>query len=289
MALLQSSTFDFLDEHHILFPSSVDDSLYVYDIRDMPPINSRRRKSKGTHCFEIAVSRSLGNLAASSIDLRCNSLVAGQHASPASFHTDPSQRMVSLLINAASDPTDADVHSRREQREVHARASALLAWTKTHPAPPNACVVVPWSAWGPAAARVVAPRLDDTTWCTSKSKFLGSGMRVITPPTSHGDASVVTVTDYHPARVFRGLQAEKHRARISHTHRNGPTQMEGKVVHVDPERDNGRQRPSPLFRSRSSSVPLPTVRTLPPLFNSLQPNQCNYSSLPVVPVCAECP
>ncbi|KAI9434403.1 hypothetical protein H4582DRAFT_2177318 [Lactarius indigo] len=217
MASLQHSTFDFLDEHHILFPSSIDDSIYVYDTRAMPPMNSRRQKSKGTHCFEISMPRFLGSHAACSINLRCNSLSVGQDASPASFHADPRQRMVTLLITASPNPTGAHGHPRRGQCEMHARASALLAWTKTHPAPPNASVVVPWSAWGPAAARVVVPRVDDTTLCASKSKFLGSGMRVITPPSSRSDGtSVVTVMDYHPARVFRGLRTEKQRRHNSH-------------------------------------------------------------------------
>ncbi|KAI9454765.1 hypothetical protein BJY52DRAFT_1188741 [Lactarius psammicola] len=259
MASLQHSTFDFLDEHHILFPNSIDDSLYVYDIHAMPPMNSRRRKSKGTHCFEISVPRFLANHAACSIDLRCNSLAAGQDASPASFHADPHQRMVTLLITAGPDTTGVHGQSRQEQCELHARASALLAWTKMHPAPPNASVVVPWSAWGPAAARVVVPRVDDTTLCASKSKFLGSGMRVITPPSLRSDGtSVVTVMDYHPARVFRGLRAEKQRWYNSHTCPTAPTEMQGMLAHADPERDNNKQGPTTNSRSRSKSLPLPT-------------------------------
>ncbi|KAH8982861.1 hypothetical protein EDB86DRAFT_2834202 [Lactarius hatsudake] len=260
MASLQHSTFDFLDEHHILFPSSIDDSLYVYDARAMPPMNSRRRKSKGTHCFEISMPRFLGNHVTCGIDLRCNSLSAGQDESPASFHADPHQRMISLLITAGPNSTGAHGHSPREQCEMHVRASALLAWTKMHPAPPNASVVVPWSAWGPAAARVVVPRVDDTTLCASKSKFLGSGMRVITPPSSRSDGtSVVTVMDYHPARVFRGLQAEKHRWHNSHTCLTTPTQH-GTLAQADPEWDNNKHGPraSTNSRSRSKSLPLPS-------------------------------
>ena len=277
MASLQYSTFDFLDEHHILFPSSIDESLYVYDTRSMPPMNSRRRKSKGTHCFEISVPRFLGDHASCSLDLRCNSLAAGQDSSPAAFHADPKQRMVTLLITAGPNSAGAHVHSRRAHCEMHARASVLLTWTRTHPAPPNACVVVPWSAWGPGAARVITPRVDDTTRCASKSKFLGSGMRVITPPASRSDGtSVVTVTDYHPARVFRGLRAEK--------------QMQGIIAHADPKRDDNRQGPILNSRSRSRSVPLPTVRALPHLPRPLKPNYYNYlPSLPAVLAYAACP
>ena len=267
---LQYSTFEFLDEHHILFPSSIDESLYVYDIRSMPPINSRRQKSKGTHCFEISVPRFFGNHAPCALDLRCNSLAAGQDESPAPFHADPHQRMVTLMITTGPNPTDAHDHSRREHCEMHARASALLAWTKMHPAPPNGCVVVPWSAWGPTAARVVTPRADDTTRCASKSKFLGSGMRVVTPPSSRSDGtSVVTVTDYHPARIFRGLRAERQQHQHNH---HASTQMQGVLAHADPEQDNISHSPILNLRSRSKSLPLPTVRTLPPLLGHPEPN-----------------
>ena len=247
MASLQNSTFDFLDEDHILFPSSIDESLYVYDIRSMPPIKSRRRKSKGTHCFEIPVPKFLDNHSTCSLDLRCNSLATGEDASPAPFHADPHQRMITLLLT-----TDSGAHrdSRPEQCEMHARASTLLAWTTIHPAPPNACVVVPWSAWGPAAARVVTPRVDDSALCASRSRFLGSGMRVISPPSSRGDGtSVVTVTDYHPARVFRSLQRH--------------TSPQETLAHADTN-----DRLAPVINARSRSKSVPTVRNLYPHFLS---------------------
>ena len=169
MASLQSSTFDFLDDDHIIFPSSIDESLYVYDIRSMPPMNSKRPKSKGTHCFDIPMAKFLVNHSECSLDLRCNSLSAGDCISPVPFHADPHQRMVTLLLSAGPNPPGV---RRQEQCEMHARASALLAWTNKHPAPLNACVVVPWSAWGPAAARVGATRIDDAALCASKSRSL---------------------------------------------------------------------------------------------------------------------
>ncbi|KAF8274646.1 hypothetical protein EI94DRAFT_472730 [Lactarius quietus] len=197
-------------------------------------MNSRRPKSKGTHCFDIPVPKFLDNRSACTLDLRCNSLTVGHDASPASFHADARQRMITLLITAGPNPTGV---RRQEQCEMHAKASALLAWTKKHPAPPNACMAIPWSVWGPAGARVVEPRIDDATRCASKSRLLGSGMRVISPPSSRGDGtSVVTVTDYHPARVFRGLRAEKKRQHNGH---GSPIQMQGMPAHADgSERNN---------------------------------------------------
>lgn len=274
MASLQSSTFDFLDDDHILFPSSIDESLYVYDIRSMPPTHSKRPKSKGTHCFDIPVAKFLDNHSECSLDLRCNSLSSGDGP----FHADPHQRIVTLLLSAGPNPTLTGTQ-RQEQCEMHARASVLLAWTEMHPAPPNACVVVPWSAWGPAAARVGATRIDDATLCASKSRFLGSGMRVISPPSARGDgASVVTVTDYHPARVFRGLRAEKQQ---SHT---SPTQM---LAHADPGWDNARLAPIPI-PGRDPRV-CPSLQYALYLHSSPLLKLICSPSLPAVVACVECP
>ena len=61
-------------------------------------------------------------------------------------------------------------------------------------------------------------------------------MRVISPPSLRGadGASVFTVTDYHPARVFRGLQVEK---QLGH---NPPIQL------LDSGRVNTRPAPVPI-------------------------------------------
>jgi len=76
MALLQTPVFTFLDEYHILFPGWTGDSIYVYDVRAMPPINTKRTKLKGTHCFEMPISQLWGHELepVCSIALDCNSL-----------------------------------------------------------------------------------------------------------------------------------------------------------------------------------------------------------------------
>ncbi|KAI0269025.1 hypothetical protein BGY98DRAFT_1016644 [Russula aff. rugulosa BPL654] len=191
-ASLQASVFTFLDEYHILFPSSIDDGLYVYDTRAMPPINTRKQKLKGTHCFEITTPQFWSNGTVCNITLESNSLTMGSDTATGLFYTN--------------------------YREMHVHARALLMWTQAHPAPPNACVTVPWSAWSASAARVVAPRKDDgdvVYMHLPHSRFSGCGMRIISAASVQSDGTAgVSIADYHPARVFRGLKKEA----VRHTH-----------------------------------------------------------------------
>src|SRR6266566_2294277 len=106
----------------------------------------------------------------------------------------------------------------KDYREMHVHARSLLMWTQAHPAPPNACVTVPWSAWSASAARVVAPREDDgdvVYMYPTHSRFSGCGMRTISAASVQTDGTAgVSIADYHPARVFHGLKKEV----VRHTH-----------------------------------------------------------------------
>jgi hypothetical protein len=263
MASLRSSVFTFLDEHHILFPSSIDDGLYVYDIRAMHPINMRKQNLKGTHCFEISVPQSWGHEAHHTIDLTCNSLAIGSGATMGPFYTNSHDRMISLWITVGLDPTGAPANLGRDCHEIHVRAHTLLMWAQAHPAPPNACVVVPWSAWSPAAARVVAPRVDDGAllyMCPpSQPKFSGCGMRIVSPPVWSDGTYIISVTDYHPARVFRAREQKV--LTVNAESRNKPV-----VTHA--EWDNTSTQDGGYSRGRSKSLPLPTVRAFSSLFTS---------------------
>jgi hypothetical protein len=238
MALLPTPVFTFLDEYHILFPGWTGDSIYVYDVRAMPPIKTKRTKLKGTHCFELPISQLWGHELepVCSIALDCNSLTTGvvdsETAVPGLFRTNPHDRVISLRIIAELNPTSMrDANWWHDYREIHARAQTLLMWTQAHPAPPDACFFVPWSAWGPAAARVVPPpRMGDdgdvVNMYRSQSRFSGCGMRVVssTPSVWRSDGiASVTVTDYHPARVIRGRRQDA----VHHTEAT-PTEIEEK-------------------------------------------------------------
>ncbi|KAH9974184.1 hypothetical protein BJV74DRAFT_798906 [Russula compacta] len=260
-ASLQSSVFTFLDNYRILFPSLIDDSLYVYDIRAMPPINLKKQKLKGTHCFEISIHRSGARQTLCSINLTCNSLPTGVDTASGLFRVDPHDRMISLQLIVGSNPTGThpNLNGAQDYHDIHVHAHSLLMWTQAHPAPPNACVVVPWSAWGPAAARVVAPQVDDSDvlfMCPSQSRFPGCGMRIVSPPSMRSDGmSVVTVTDYHPARVFRGRNQNK----VLH-HTDNPSMhvgIESRHKAMIPSAERGNQD-GMYSRVRSKSLPLPT-------------------------------
>jgi hypothetical protein len=240
MALLQTPVFTFLDEYHILFPGWTGDCIYVYDVRAMPPINTKKTKLKGTHCFEMPIYQLWGHELdpVCSIALDCNSLITGvdsEMAVPGLFWTNPHDRVVSLRIITELNPTTTSMHHAmmhdatatwwHDYREIHANAQTLLLWTKAHPAPPDACFVVPWSAWGPSAARVV-PRMDADSdlvnMCRSQSRFSGCGMRIISTPSVRSDGITrVTVTDYHPARVIRGRKRD-----VVHHINPTPTEIE---------------------------------------------------------------
>jgi hypothetical protein len=245
MALLQTPVFTFLDEYHILFPGSTADGLYVYDIRAMPPMNTRKQRVKGTHSFEIPVSQLWGHERVCSITLDCNSLATGADTAPGGlFYTDPHDRVVSLRITAELNPTGGHANRRPDYLEMHVHAHSLLRLTQALPAPPNACVVVPWSAWGPAAVRVVAPRLDDSDvvyMCPSQSRFSGCGMRIVSAPSVRSDGtSRVTVTDYHPARVFRTSRRQEV---VRHTYTT-PTEIEAELWQERGVSNAGRGNPS---------------------------------------------
>jgi hypothetical protein len=81
---------------------------------------------------------------------------------PGPFCTDPHDRVASLRITMELIPTVGDAELGRDYLKMHVRARSLLVLTQVRQAPPNACAVVPWSEWGPAAARVVAPRILDS-------------------------------------------------------------------------------------------------------------------------------
>ena len=217
-ASLQASVFTFLDEYHILFPSSIDDGLYVYDIRAMPPITTRKQKLKGTHCFEILIPQFCENETVWRITLESNSLTTGSDVATGLFYTSLDDHMISLRFTVELNPKSMHGSWDKDYREMHVRARSLLMWTQAHPAPPNACVTVPWWAWGASAARVIALREDDgdlVYMYPSHSRFSGCGMRTISAASVQSDGTAgVSIADYHPARVFRGLKNEA----VRHTH-----------------------------------------------------------------------
>jgi hypothetical protein len=269
MALLQTPVYTFLDEYHILFPGRTGDSIYVYDVRAMPPVNTKRKRLKGTHCFEMPISQLWGRELepTCSIALDCNSLTTGVDSEtevPGLFCTNTHDCVVSLRIIVELNPTSMhDENWWHDYREIHVHAQTLLMWTQAHPAPPDACLFVPWSAWGPAAARVVPPRMDDNSdvmsMCRSQSRFSGCGMRIVSTPSVRSDGiTTVTVTDYHPARVIRGRKQD-----VVHHINATPTEIDETSRQMRGASDAGRRNPSTkageCARLGSERLPLSTV------------------------------
>jgi len=264
MASLQASVFTFLDEYHILFPSSIDDGFYVYDVRAMPPINMRKQKLKGTHCFEISIPQFWDHETVCSITLESNSLTTGSDAATGLFYTSPHDRMISLRFTMEPNPRSMRTSwGSEDYRELHVHARSLLMWTQAHPAPTNACVTVPWLTWSPSAARVVVPRKDDgDVMCMypSHTRFSGCGMRIISATSVRIDGtSVVSISDYHPARVFRTRKQEV----VRHTH---ATQAEVGLRYkrgiADARRGNPNAFDGAYSRQPSECLPLSRVRAL---------------------------
>jgi hypothetical protein len=282
MALLQTPVFTFLDEYHILFPGWTGDNICVYDVRAMPPFNTKRTKLKGTHCFEMPISQLWGHELepVCSIALDCNSLTAGvdsESAVPGLFCMNPHDRVVSLRIIAELDPTSLSMHDAswwHDYREIHAHAQTLLMWTQAHPAPPDTCFFVPWPAWGPVAARVVPPRMNDDSdvvnMYRSQSRFSSCGMRIVSTPSVRSDGiTSVTVTDYHPARVIRGRKQDA----VPHTNAT-PMEIEEKSGQMCEVADTGRRNSSTnaggCSRLRPKRLSLSTVNIfLYSLFTSI--------------------
>lgn len=184
----------------------------------MPPITMRKQKLKGTHCFEIAISQFCDNETVCNITLESNSLTTGSDPAIGLFYTSPHDYMISLRFTVGLDPRSIYAGWSKDYREMHVHARSLLMWTQGHPAPPNTCVTVPWSAWSASAARVVTPREADGDMVymyPSHARFSSCGMRTISAASVQSDGTAgVSIADYHPIRVSRGLKKEA----VRHTH-----------------------------------------------------------------------
>ena len=231
----------------------------------MPPFNLKKQKLKGTHCFEITIPQFWDNKTVYSITLESNSLTTGSDAATGLFYPSPYDRMISLRFTAELNPRSMRASWGKGCRELHVHARSLLMWTQAHPSPPNACVTIPWSAWSTSAARVVAPRNGGGHVVyinPSHSRFSVCGMRIISATSMQSDGiAAVSIADYHPARVFRGLKKEVvHPTHASQSEVGTGVKCKRGIVNA------GRSHP-PVHDDtysgiRSECLPLSRVRTL---------------------------
>ena len=199
------SSFDFLDEHHILYADSSEDSIYVYDLRcgaelctkaqaghrrfqlDLPPIN------RATTSRYIQIRRNALPMRVQ--EQTQHELYEGDRdgsSAPTSqppFHADPRSRLVVLRI--VTSPVDFG----EEQFELHVPAQALLEHFATM-RDAGADAVLPWSAWREDTVATATRRLQ----YLPQARMITYGMRAVSHPPDW-DKGVLYVDSYHPRRA----------------------------------------------------------------------------------------
>lgn len=232
-------SFDFLDEHHILYTVSSEDSIYVCDLRrgqrkQKQPQNEKE-KEIGRLCFHLALPPIERATTSRSIELRRNALPTvtaplpdwrsllvesgidpGPEPSTPPFHADPHERLVVARI--ATSP----VEWGEEQFEIHIPARAFLEHFSSSTAAAgteetrqwdggverkggkdDGAVVVPWTAWRNAVCATPARKLPYTI----QSRMIVYGMCAVSCPPDL-DEGVLHVDSYLPrARREGGKKA----------------------------------------------------------------------------------
>ncbi|KAH9970663.1 hypothetical protein BJV74DRAFT_256779 [Russula compacta] len=202
------STFDFLDEHHIMFAMSTEDSICVYDLRprvlDEIDRKERQQKEEGTGTdlevvrFQLALPSINRATTSRYIQVRRNALPTrqaqprggGASGGPPPFHADARSRLTMLRI--ATSP----VGHGEEQYELHLPARALLdhfAAAGERRRADGGDTVVPWSAWCDSV-RVTPPRRLPYM---HQSRMIAYGMRAVSHPPDW-DEGVLHVDSYLP-------------------------------------------------------------------------------------------
>lgn len=207
------SSFDFLDEHHILCPASTEDSIYVYDLRHSEQQEREPQNEKiGFLRFQLCLPAINRATTSRYIQLRRNALpiatgplpdwsslrddsgiAPGAGSGPATppFHADPHERLIVMRI--ATSPIDWG----EEQFEIHVPARAFLdhfsaasatsvTWANRSWDDGGECndednvgpPVVPWMAWR-NAVRVTPPRKLPYT---VPARMIVYGMRAMSYP-----------------------------------------------------------------------------------------------------------
>jgi len=217
------SSFDFLDEHHILYSISKDDSIYVRDLRRRSADHQQQKEreieadSKPMR-FQLALPPINRARTTRYIQIRRNALPT-EPASPnyecaptgitPAFHVDPRERLVVLRV--ATSP----VERGEEQFELHVPARTLLdhcaAALAAQRLRQRDCrgdevadeeVVLPWSAWHDAV-RATPPRNLPYTF---QSRMVAYGMRVVSHPPDWEEGAL-HVDSYLPRERRREMGA----------------------------------------------------------------------------------
>ena len=210
-------SFDFVDEHHIMFTTLKEDNIFVYDLRprDVDEIDRKQQQQKeeeiGTQSeavrFQLALTPFTNDMTSRYIYFRRNALPTKQ-AQPTGgrasggappFHADPRERLIMLRI------TIRLVDHSEEQYELHLPARALLDHFAAAGQPQRAeggDSAVPWSAWCDSVC--VTPRYQLPYMF--QLQMLGYGMRAVSRPPDR-DEGVIHINSYLPRSSRREAES----------------------------------------------------------------------------------
>jgi len=216
------SSFSFLDEHHILYAASKEDSIYVYDLRrrvtNRHPQKERLRETDMRPVrFQLPLPPIHHATMSRYIQICRNALPTG-NAQPSGgrivdgappFYADTRERLVVLRV------TTSPIDRGEERLELHVPARVLLDHTATVGGQSRRedddrdgeALIVPWFAWC-RAVRVTPPRRLPYGF---RAQMVAYGMRAVSNPPDW-DEGVVYVDSYLPRERRReagtGAKAE---------------------------------------------------------------------------------
>jgi hypothetical protein len=234
------SSFDFLDEHHILYAVSTEDSIYAYDLRcgqqqqkqpqeeketeigplrfhlALPPIN-RATTSRYIQLRRNALPTATGPLPDWRSWLDGSGIAPGPGPATPPFHADPYERLI--VVRIATSPVDRG----EEQFELHVPARAFLEHFSSSAGTADTgetrqrdgggeckdeeddgVVVVPWTAWRNTVRETPTRKLPYAI----QAPMIVYGMRAVSHPPDW-DEGVLHVDSYLPrARRREGREAE---------------------------------------------------------------------------------
>jgi hypothetical protein len=196
------SSFDFLDEHHILYSVSKEDSLYVYDLRcrseqqqHLSPKDQETEAKTEPVRFQLSLPPINCATTTRYIQLRRNALPVTREkpsvveGSSSPFHADPRERLIVLRV------VTSPVERGEEQFELHVPARVLLEHFTAAQQAGGKRTALPWSAWRDAVDLTSPRRLPYMV----QAPMVAYGMRAVAHPPDW-DEGLLNVDSYLPRR-----------------------------------------------------------------------------------------
>jgi len=195
IANMAYSSFDFLDEHHIVY-GSTGDTIYAYNFRET---RQASQEEVGHLRFQLDLPLIDRDTTSRDIQVRRNALP---------FHSQESHRDVGSDLTCTPPPFHTDPHARLvvfrivtfgfggTLFELHVRAQALPKYVAMTKGARDGRAVVPWSAWCADATATPTRQLPDVR----KALMVACGMHAVSHPPDW-DQRVLHVYSYTPRRA----------------------------------------------------------------------------------------